>query len=105
MTGRAREGSLHLSRFAAHACLAIGLLQAPSALAAWIGANAITLYLLNNIIGFESFAARLVDGDVAHFLDQHLTEGAGRFLAAATGLVLAIALAGFLYRRRIFLRV
>ena len=71
----------------------------------WIGANAITLYFLNNVMGFDKLASRLVGGDVAAFLDQHVTPGAGRFLVAVTALGLAAALAGFLYRRKIFLRV
>jgi predicted acyltransferase len=70
----------------------------------WIGANAILLYMINNIVGFQSFAGRLVGGEVAKFLDVQLTKGAGSFVIVAVGLVLAIMLAGFLYRRRIFLR-
>jgi predicted acyltransferase len=74
----------------------------------WIGASAIVLYLLNDVadVGtFEKIATRLVGGDVGAFLDQYVTEGTGHFASAAVGLTLAIALAGFLYRRRIFLRV
>ena len=71
----------------------------------WIGANAITLYFAENIVNFERFAVRLVGGDVSNFFDAHMTAGAGYFLRACVGLLLAIALAGFLYRRRIFLRV
>ena len=36
----------------------------------WIGANAITLYLLGNIVNFQRLAARLVGGDVANALDD-----------------------------------
>ncbi len=74
----------------------------------WIGASAIVLYLVNDIadVGtFEKIATRLVGGDVGAFLDQYVTEGTGHFASAAVGLTLAVALAGFLYRRRIFLRV
>lgn len=71
----------------------------------WIGANAITLYFLDSIVGYERLALRLVGGDVGAFLDRHITAGAGHAAAAALGLVLAVALAAFLYRRRIFLRV
>jgi predicted acyltransferase len=71
----------------------------------WIGANAITLYMLNNVASFERFAIRLVGGDVGSFLDRAVTPGTGRFVAHAVGLLIAIALAGFLYRRKIFLRV
>ena len=71
----------------------------------WIGASAITLYLINGIVGFKPLATRLVGGDVGSFVDSHLTPGAGSFLAHAVGLLLAVALAGFLYRRKVFLRV
>jgi predicted acyltransferase len=71
----------------------------------WIGANAITLYFLNNVAGFERFATRLVGGDVGRFFDEALAPGAGRLAAYALGLAIAIALARFLYRRKIFLRV
>jgi len=71
----------------------------------WIGANAITLYFADSIIGFERLAQRLVGGDVANFLNAQFAMGAGQLLAALVGLLLSVALAGFLYRRKIFLRV
>jgi len=71
----------------------------------WIGANAITLYFINSISGFEPFALRIVGGDVSVWLDRAVTPGTGLFIAHILGLVLAVALAGFLYRRKILLRV
>jgi predicted acyltransferase len=71
----------------------------------WIGANAITLYFLNNVFGFVSFATRFVGGDLAVLIDRWTTPDTGTFLANALGLSFAIALAGFFYRRKIFLRV
>ncbi|HVY56680.1 MAG TPA: heparan-alpha-glucosaminide N-acetyltransferase domain-containing protein [Xanthobacteraceae bacterium] len=71
----------------------------------WIGANAITLYFLNNIVGFEPFALRFVGGDVGRLLDRLVTPGTGLFVAHAVALALAIALARYLYQRKIFLRV
>jgi hypothetical protein len=56
-------------------------------------------------VGFQPLATQLVGGDVGSFVDSHLTPGAGSFLAHAVGLLLAVALAGFLYHRKIFLRV
>jgi hypothetical protein len=56
-------------------------------------------------VNFQRLAARLVGGDVANALDAFVGQGAGKFLTALVGLVLAIALAKFLYRRKIFLRV
>jgi K+-transporting ATPase A subunit len=76
-----------------------------AAIFVWIGANAITLYFLNNIVDFRQFATRLVGGDVARFVDQQVTPGMAHFLSAGVGLAIAIALARFLYRRKIFLRV
>jgi len=71
----------------------------------WIGANAITLYFLESIVNFERLAGRLVGGDVSKFFNAQIATGAGQFLQACVGLLLAIAVAGFLYRRKIFLRV
>jgi predicted acyltransferase len=71
----------------------------------WLGANAITLYFINDVLGFEPFAMRFVGGDFAALLDRVVTPGTGSFIARALGLVFAIALAGFFYRRKIFLRV
>jgi predicted acyltransferase len=71
----------------------------------WLGANAIMLYFLNNVFGFEPFARRFVGGDVTALLDRLVTPGTGRFAAHLLGLVFAVALAGYFYRRKIFLRV
>jgi len=71
----------------------------------WIGANAITLYFINGVAGFEPLALRFVGGDMKVWLDHAVTPGTGVFAAHLLGLVFAVALAGFLYRRRIFLRV
>jgi predicted acyltransferase len=71
----------------------------------WIGASAIVLYLTNMIVGFQPLATRLVGGDIGAWFDDALTLGAGSVLSHAVGLLLAIELAHFLYRRKIFLRV
>jgi predicted acyltransferase len=71
----------------------------------WIGANAILLYFINGIVGFEPVARRLVGGDFAELLDRTVTPGTGALVTHLAGLALVIALAGFLYRRKIFLKV
>jgi predicted acyltransferase len=71
----------------------------------WIGANAITLYFIESIVNFERLAGRLVGGNVNSFLDAHIVSGTGHLARACVGLLLAILLARFLYRRNIFLRV
>src|SRR5690242_3025294 len=71
----------------------------------WIGANAITLYFFNNLVGFERIAVKLVGGDFARMLDELITPETGRFLAHSVGLLIAIAVAGFMYRRKVLVRV
>ncbi len=71
----------------------------------WIGANALALYFLNDIANFYSTAARLVGGDFANSLDRLIAQGTGGFTIHLVMLALAVALAGFLYRQRIFIRV
>jgi len=79
--------------------------RAWSTILVWVGANAIALYLLNNLLRFDRVASRLAGGDVAAFFDAHVTPGTGGLVTAAVALGLAVAVAGFLYRRKIFLRV
>src|SRR4051794_30828586 len=71
----------------------------------WIGANAILLYMINGVVEFRALADRLVGGSICTSLNTKLSYGAGSFAKSAVGLLLAIALAYFLYRRKIFLRV
>ncbi|HTZ02680.1 MAG TPA: heparan-alpha-glucosaminide N-acetyltransferase domain-containing protein [Xanthobacteraceae bacterium] len=71
----------------------------------WIGANALALYFLNDIANFYSAAARLVGGDFADTLDRVIGPGAGGLAIHVVMIALAVALAGFLYRNKIFIRV
>jgi len=71
----------------------------------WIGTNAITLYVVNNLSSLERLAVRFVGGDFGRWLDSLMGEGTGKVLAHGLGLAFAVALAAFLYRRKIFLRV
>jgi predicted acyltransferase len=71
----------------------------------WIGASAITLYFINGIVGFQPLATQLIGEGVRNFVNSHLMPGAVSFLEHAVGLLLAVALARLLYRRKIFLRV
>jgi predicted acyltransferase len=66
----------------------------------WIGTNAITIYLVANIVDFQRLARRFVGGDVKVALGHY----AG--LAQATvALMIALSLVHFLYRRKLFLRL
>jgi predicted acyltransferase len=71
----------------------------------WFGANAIALYMINNIGDFKTFARRLVGGDISNFLDAYVMSGMGALAIVAVAIALAVAVAGFLYQRKIFLRV
>ena len=82
-----------------------GFKQGPVQMLVWIGANAITLYLINGTIGFEPLAMRIVGGNVADFFDRVVTPGTGLFIANWLGIAFVVALARFLYVRQIFLRV
>jgi len=70
----------------------------------WVGANALTLYLVSNIVDFNALSARLAGGPVAAALDAVWT-GLGGLILALVGAALCILLARFLYRRQIFLRL
>lgn len=69
----------------------------------WIGANAITLYLLSDV--FYAVAARFAGGDFAEFLDYVVVQGTGGFVMHLLALAFAVMLARFMYRRKIFIRV
>lgn len=71
----------------------------------WIGANAIFLYFLNGIVGFEPVARRFVGGDLGVLIEHATTPGTARLASHVLALVFVVTLAGYLYRRKIFLRV
>ena len=72
----------------------------------WMGTNAITIYLADNILGgFNGIATRLVGGDVQQFADTHIAHGSGNLLITLVGIGIAFALVRFLYKNKIFLRV
>jgi hypothetical protein len=67
--------------------------------------NPITLYLLSSVVGFHAIAQRLVGGSIRGWFDHHVTIGAGGLVVTLVSLLLVVALARFLYVRKIFLRV
>jgi predicted acyltransferase len=71
----------------------------------WVGANAITLYMLGGFGLFDLVASSMVGGAVGAMIDAATAPGASAFLAHMIGLALAVLLAGFLYRKRVFLRI
>jgi predicted acyltransferase len=71
----------------------------------WIGMNPITIYLTENIVGFRKVATRFLGGDVKGILDSAVTAGFGDLVLSLGEIGLAILLAWWLYRRKIFLRL
>lgn len=70
----------------------------------WIGLNPITLYLATALVNFREIAEKLGGGSLARWLDARCA-GLGELTLALLTLGLIVALAGFLHRRKIYLRV
>ena len=70
----------------------------------WLGMNSITIYLAVNIVSFPRVAERLAGGDIRYLLNAQMA-GLGDLVVAVLSLGLAVALVGFLHRKKIFLRV
>lgn len=70
----------------------------------WVGSNAITLYLLSNVMGYGRLATRLVGGDVSNWMDTNVATGAGGLLQVIVSLTIMFLIARFFYKNRIFLR-
>ena len=71
----------------------------------WIGMNPITLYFVANLVDLSKLSLRFTGGDVQKFLNATIHPGTGELLTALAGMCFSVLLAGFLYRRKIFLRV
>lgn len=71
----------------------------------WIGANAIALYFLNELLSYQAMASRLVSGNVVNLLDRTVAPGTGNFVIALLALSFALLLARYLYKHKIFVRV
>jgi predicted acyltransferase len=70
----------------------------------WVGRNSLFIYLLSNLIDFGKLSERFIGGDVARFLDARWA-GLGGLLLALLGIAFCFATCGFLYRRRIFIKI
>jgi predicted acyltransferase len=71
----------------------------------WIGMNAITAYMLDNLVDFGKIGARLAGGDLKDYLNAGVHQGFGDLLTATAGLVSALLIMRFLYKQKIFLRL
>ncbi|MHB9065568.1 MAG: acyltransferase family protein [Pirellulaceae bacterium] len=66
----------------------------------WIGMNPITIYMLDNLVDIPQIAKRFVGGDLNAYFGDY-----GQLVVAIVGLLITFAIARFLYRRKIFLRL
>jgi predicted acyltransferase len=66
----------------------------------WLGMNAITIYILANIVGFHRLALRFVGGDIRVLLGNFAD-----LVQALIATAFAFCVVHFLYRRKIFLRL
>ena len=71
----------------------------------WVGSNAITLYLMNNIFGFGTLARRFAGGSAKAWFDRVVMHGFGDLILALISVGLMLLTAWYLYRKKIFLRV
>jgi predicted acyltransferase len=65
----------------------------------WIGSNALAIYMARNLVEFRKIAGRFV-GDTA-FFPNPVTD----LTTTCVSLLLIILLAGFLYRKKVFIRI
>ena len=70
----------------------------------WIGLNPIAIYLLGNVMSFDALGRRVLGGPVKALADS-LSNGLGDVIISIAGILLAVLVAMFLHRRRIYLRV
>lgn len=66
----------------------------------WVGTNAITAYMANNIIEYGQLAERLAGGEIKAKAGPW-----GELLIASVAMALTLLVVRFLYRRKIFLRL
>jgi predicted acyltransferase len=70
----------------------------------WIGSNALLIYLVSHVVDFRAVSGYFVGGPVATALDSLWTGLAGLALAL-TSIALCTALCGWLYVRKLFVRL
>ncbi len=67
----------------------------------WIGMNPITIYMVDNLVPIRAIAQRIAGGELNTWLFGNYDD----LVVAIVSLVIMFAIAGFLYRRQIFLRL
>ena len=70
----------------------------------WMGTNSVAIYTLARLIDLDQLAARFLGGNAQALLNRELFGVGGTVLVALLAPVLALTLAGYLYRQRLYLR-
>jgi predicted acyltransferase len=71
----------------------------------WIGTNALAIYLISNIVDFDTLSKRFAGGTMASWFDASLGAHSSDVILALVGLTLCFLICRFLYQRQIFLRL
>ena len=71
----------------------------------WIGTNALAIYLISNVVDFDTLSKRFAGGTVASWFDASLGAHTGDVVLALVGLMLCFLICRFLYERQVFLRL
>jgi hypothetical protein len=66
----------------------------------WIGSNSLAIYMVCNLVDFQQITARFVGDD--YWEPQG---GMAAFAATAISLGLVVLLAGFMHRKKVFIRI
>lgn len=71
----------------------------------WIGSNALTIYLISNVVDFNALSNRFAGGPVAAWLNTHVAEHSGDVLLALVGLGICFWICRLLHRKQVFIRL
>jgi predicted acyltransferase len=71
----------------------------------WIGTNALTIYIISNVVNFDALSKRFAGGEISGWFDAHVMPHFGDVILALVGLVLCFLICRSLYQRRLFLRL
>jgi predicted acyltransferase len=71
----------------------------------WIGMNAITVYLIENMVPLHNIASRFLGGPVKNLLSNSIAGGLGELVLIAGQFGLILLIAWYLHRKQIFMRL
>lgn len=71
----------------------------------WIGANALTIYLVGNVVDFNALSERVAGGPVAAWFDARLGRHSGEVVLAMVGLAICFWIGRLLHRKQVFIRL